>query len=301
MTAVTEHHQAVATPPAWSAPSPVDALDGAEVGDLDGAERAHAAHRSAPGDHDHSHDHRPGVPCRWDGVTLLGSGTRPDLPDLVMTVDGRGLSLRRPAGTGEDDRWRVLPWASVTAAAARPDRDRPERDAIVLVRTTRRTFRLWLPAVDPRTVAASLQRVAPAGLPIGRPKHSATEPAALAASTPSEVVPAPPTPVVDDALGVLHSVPAPALPPASARTSSDRTSSARTSSARHAGHARAAHRPIEPAPAFHRVRPVLTVVLVAVVAAMVALVLAESVGAIHLAWLGSTGAGRPSSLHGAPG
>lgn len=40
---------------------------------------------------------------------------------------------------------------------------------------------------------------------------------------------------------------------------------------------------------FLRLRPVLTVVLVLAVATMVALVLAESTGAIHLSWLGGSG------------
>jgi hypothetical protein len=40
---------------------------------------------------------------------------------------------------------------------------------------------------------------------------------------------------------------------------------------------------------------VLIPVLVAVVAAMVALVLAQSIGAVHLSWLGGTGGSTPAS------
>lgn len=43
---------------------------------------------------------------------------------------------------------------------------------------------------------------------------------------------------------------------------------------------------------FDRLRPVLAVILVLAVATMAALVLAVSTGAVHLAWLGGTGAGR---------
>jgi len=55
-----------------------------------------------------------------------------------------------------------------------------------------------------------------------------------------------------------------------------------------------AHRPApHPSPSattFERIRPLLRVVLVVAVATMAALVLAASTGAIHLAWLGGTGA-----------
>lgn len=46
---------------------------------------------------------------------------------------------------------------------------------------------------------------------------------------------------------------------------------------------------------FDRVRPLVTVALVILVAAMAALVLAASVGAVHLSWLGSNGASTPSA------
>lgn len=46
---------------------------------------------------------------------------------------------------------------------------------------------------------------------------------------------------------------------------------------------------------FDQLRPLLTVALVVVVATMAALVLAASVGAIHLSWLGSNGAGAPGA------
>lgn len=56
--------------------------------------------------------------------------------------------------------------------------------------------------------------------------------------------------------------------------------------------------PIPPAAApttFERIRPLLTVLLVLAVAAMVALLLADSTGAIHLSWLGGSGARTPGA------
>lgn len=60
-------------------------------------------------------------------------------------------------------------------------------------------------------------------------------------------------------------------------------------------------RPASAAPAapawFLRLRPALTVMLVLAVAAMVALVLAASTGAVHLGWLGGGGGGQIPPAH----
>ncbi|MDA8279100.1 MAG: hypothetical protein M0Z63_01515 [Actinomycetota bacterium] len=265
----------------------------------------------------------------WAGATLVGAADRPDIADLAVHVDRRGLALAPPAlAPGGQVRWRTLRWTTVLSIAVRsatigrigtPEPARtpdtvgtpgtpgtaptgaartpstagtsgtaPVAGAgtVVLIRTDRATYRLRLPEVAPAAVATALQRFAPDGLMTGP-----TRPVSGSPSTSLHRVDGAPRrgrPRAPDALGYQASV---ADSDASSRSAEQELAEEPTGgdAARPAIASRTAPS------TFVRIRPVLTAVLVLAVATMVALVLADSVGAIHLTWLGGTGASSPSA------
>ncbi|MDA8268658.1 MAG: hypothetical protein M0013_09865 [Actinomycetota bacterium] len=258
----------------------------------------------------------------WAGATLIGAADRPDIVDLAVHVDRRGLALAPPAiSPGAEEHWRTLRWTTVRSIAVRsatiarigtpesartptpgtapaagvrtPSTTRTPGTApaagagtVVLIRTDRATYRLRLPEVAPATVATALRRFAPDGLMTGP-----TRPAIGSPPTPLHGVAGAPRrgrPRAPAALGYQSSV---AGSDASSRSAEQELAEEPTDgdAARPAIASRTAPS------TFVRIRPVLTAVLVLAVATMVALVLADSVGAIHLTWLGGTGASSPSA------
>lgn len=241
---------------------------------------ADVADAPAPADAGHTVGGGP-----WPGARLLVGEATEVIGPLSVVVGTDGLRFGKAGGGGV----RRLPWRSVQEVAvgpATPGSGRTAADghpasasahwsgAVLLVRTSQRSYRVELPATDVASVRAALRSVLP--LPAPGPNRSAER-----------------SPVVAPTAGPL-APPAPAAsaqPPATLRTAGAVGATlGPLPAARSASDERAA-----PAGVFERVRPVLAVALVLAVATMVALVLAASAGAIHLSWLGGPGPSSPTS------
>ena len=250
----------------------------------------------------------------WAGATLLGDADRPDIVDLSVHVDRRGLALAPPATSpGVDERWRTLRWTTVRSIAVRSATIAPIGTAepartpsttgtpgtaptagagsIVLIRTDRGTYRLRLPEVAAADVATAVQRFAPDVLITGP-----TRPASGSPQAPLHGVAGAPTRGRPRTPDILGHQPSDAGSTARPRSAAQELAEEPTDGDAPAGSASTTGSASRTAPStFVRIRPVLTAVLVLAVATMVALVLADSVGAIHLTWLGGTGASSPSA------
>lgn len=238
------------------------------------------------------------------GDVTLTSGSSAPLGPLVVVVDRAGLTFWHPGHA----HGRVLPWRRVRRVGV----DGGDGGTAVLVATDRQVHRLWVPGADPGHTANRLAAAAGevpvtfrqaggpdvastaspeatfpevAGTGATAPRRTTTRARPATRITPRAPHPSPAAAPSTHPPAAAAPSTAPPEPPAAPSTSPSPAAAPPTP--------RAAHRAPAAVPAwFARVRPVLTVVLVLAVATMVALVLADSMGAIHLGWLGGGAGGQ---------
>lgn len=249
-----------------------------------------------------------GEPCRWHPAWLRLSGRQPDndasawLGDMTMILDADGILFVRPGATVG----RRLPWWRVVTAIIVDGEPGVGPPAVLS----------HAPGA-PTAVPMAADTLQPAG-PAPAVQEGGCEPPELRRVAPTAVIfhteNRSYVAVVDDPAGILPGrladlAPAGVVgtiptfePPATSTTASDSFDHhhaapqfgalpgpmASASGVEAAPHASVAW--------FNRLRPLLIVVLVLAVAAMVALVLAQSVGALHWSWLGGAGGSTPTAI-----
>lgn len=190
---------------------------------------------------------------------------------LAVTADADAITFSQQGEPHhEEDHARALPWHRVLQATVGERAGAAE----LLLQTERVRYHVRIPGQLPPGVASALSRVVPPGTRVvtvdgAEEDATSTPPGDGAAATAGAQLTGAQLTGAQLTGGPEPPAPPAVHPPAGAR------------------------RGTRPSPVFDKVRPVLAVVLAIAVATMVALVLADSMGAIHLSWLGGTGSSVP--------